>query len=108
MRFLVLRLLVLGFISLCVINSVADAQTVRSPNGSLFIIGGGTRSPELIQELIKTADMSPLDHIVVLPMSSAEPDTSFKYISLQLAQACKNTIANLTFDREHVNDKKMD
>jgi cyanophycinase len=106
MTFSKFHLLVLSFTSFCAISFSADAQTATSPRGSLFIIGGGNRSAELISELIKTADLNPSDHIIVLPMSSAEPDTSFKYISVQLAQACKNTIGNLNFDSVRVNDKK--
>ena len=45
---------------------------VKAQKGKLFIIGGGSRSPELIQSLIKTADMAEKDYMVVLPMSSAE------------------------------------
>ncbi|MES3019560.1 MAG: cyanophycinase [Bacteroidota bacterium] len=78
----------------------------KSPKGSLFIIGGGTRSDELIADLIKTAGLDTNDHIVVLPMSSAEPDTSFKYIAVQLAKAANNPIGNLNFDKTTVNNEK--
>ena len=81
------------------------AQT-KSPKGSLFIIGGGTRSEALIADLIKTAKLGAKDHIVVLPMSSAEPDTSFKYIAAQLSKAANNPIGNLNFDKTTVNNVK--
>ena len=50
------------------------------PKGNLFIIGGGDRSPELIQTLISTAHLSVKDYIVVLPMATEEPDTAYYYI----------------------------
>ena len=45
--------------------------------GSLFIIGGGHRSSQLIQTLVSTAQLSAKDYIVVLPMGTAEPDTAY-------------------------------
>ncbi|SKB62912.1 cyanophycinase [Daejeonella lutea] len=78
----------------------------KTPKGSLFIIGGGTRSEALIADLIKTANLGPKDHIIVLPMSSAEPDTSFKYIAVQLSKASGNPIGNLNFDKSTVNNSK--
>ena len=79
---------------------------LMAQKGSLFIIGGGTRSPELIQALVKTASMKAKDYIIVLPMATAEPDASFEAIKKQLAQASKNAIGNLNFTSGNVNDKK--
>ncbi len=70
----------------------------KRPNkGKLFIIGGGNRSSELIQDLIQTAKLGSGDHIAILPMSSQEPDSGYYYIKIQLEKACINTIANLNF-----------
>jgi cyanophycinase len=88
------------------ISSIASAQKAIQPKGSLFIIGGGNRSPELIADLIKTAQLSPKDYMVVLPMSSAEPDASFAAIQAQLSRQAGNKIAQLNFDSKTVNDKK--
>lgn len=74
--------------------------------GSLFIIGGGDRSPELIQSLIKTANMEAKDYMIVLPMSSGEPEASYEAIKKQLTAASKNNIGCLNFDASKVNDKK--
>lgn len=74
------------------------------PKGSLFIIGGGNRSSELVKELVKTAHFLPKDYVVVLPMASEEPDTAFKYINLQLKAATDKIIIQLNFDSLSVND----
>ena len=74
--------------------------------GSLFIIGGGTRSPEIIQSLVKTASMKANDYIIVLPMATAEPEASFNAIKNQLAQASKNAIGSLNFNPGNVTDRK--
>ncbi len=94
MRTIYLLLTVLVFIHPAV--SFAQADTA-SPKGSLFIIGGGDRPPGLMQQMVAVAGLLPADHIVILPMSSAEPDTSFYYIREDLQPVCRNTIANLNF-----------
>ena len=70
--------------------------------GSLFIIGGGDRSAELIGELIKTANLRQRDYIVVLPMATAEPEASFEAIKKQLSAAAKNNIYSFNFTAEKV------
>jgi cyanophycinase len=54
----------------------AQSSTII-PSGKLFIIGGGDRPPRLMKALIEAADLKSGDYTVVLPMSSANPDTSF-------------------------------
>ena len=80
-------------------------QKQETATGKLFIIGGGDRSAELIKTLVSTAQLNSKDYIVVLPMSGGEPDSSFHYIKIQLAQACNNIIANLNFTKDKIDDK---
>lgn len=80
-------------------------STFGQAKGNLFIIGGGDRSPQLIETLIATADLSAKDYIVVLPMATSEPDTSFYYIKTELEKACSNTIANLNFEKKDTANK---
>lgn len=100
-----LKLSLVAGILLFGLNSISFAQ-MGSPKGSLFIIGGGDRSPELINTLIATAKLSTKDYIIVLPMSSAEPEASYKAIATQLARATQSAIGNLNFEATKVNDKK--
>jgi cyanophycinase len=81
-------------------------RTHNPPKGKLFIIGGGGISNELIQTLIKTAELSNKDHIAVLPMSSMYADSSYYYIKEDLKIACANTIANLNFTKDKLQDQK--
>lgn len=85
---------------------LAVAQQRAPAKGSLFIIGGGDKSPELIQELIKTADMKAKDYVVVLPMSSGLPERSFEAIREELSVATRNHITCFNFDASKVNDRK--
>jgi cyanophycinase len=81
------------------------SQVSETPKGSLFVIGGGSRSFAMMQSLVKTAQLSKKDYIVVLPMSSEEPDTAYFYIAADFRKVCTNTVANLNFTKENLNDK---
>lgn len=91
---------------LCLSMVLAIASPAMAQKGSLFIIGGGDRSEALIRSLIKTADMGPKDYIIVLPMSSGEPEASYEAIKKQLNSASKQNIGCLNFTASSVNDKK--
>jgi cyanophycinase len=80
-------------------------QSAAAKKGSLFIIGGGNRSAPLLETLVSLANLRPADYIVVLPMSSAEPDSSFFYIRKDLSPLCTNNISNLNFTSETVTKK---
>lgn len=88
------------------LTSIAQPRNNPLNKGTLFIIGGGSRSLELMKTLVATAQLKANDYIVVLPMSSEEPDTSFYYIQRDFVQVCSNKIAQLNFTRERVNDKE--
>ncbi len=89
---------------LILLSSPNFCQYSKNPTGKLFIIGGGDRSPALMKTLLATARLKPTDYIVILPMSSEEPDTSFFYIKQDFEQVCTNTLVNLNFRHEKVND----
>jgi cyanophycinase len=91
---------------LCAITTLVNAQNVSKPKGTLFIIGGGTRSDDLIKQLVATASLNSKDYIVVLPMASVEPDTGYKYISAQLKLHTALPIRMFDFNKHDANDKK--
>lgn len=72
-------------------DSAPEAETATvpaiahpAPEGNLFIIGGGKRPPALMKAF---TDLAGTDegYALVFAQSSAEPDTSFRYISEELA-----------------------
>lgn len=83
-----------------------SGNRVMAQKGSLFIIGGGSRPPELIQSLVKTANLTAKDYMIVLPMSSGEPEASFEAIKKQLSAVSGNAIGCLNFDISTTQDKK--
>jgi len=72
-------------------------STHSQPKGKLFIIGGGKRPPSLVNELILTSGIDKTDYIVILPMSSEEPDTAFFYAKKQFKENELNKVVNFNF-----------
>lgn len=70
------------------------ALTQRQPDvPHLFIIGGGKRPPELIARLVEEAGLREGGYGLILPMSSAEPDSAIYYGLRQFeAQGLRNVI----------------
>ena len=71
--------------------------------GNLFIIGGGHKSNELMQQLLQTAQINPNDYIAILPMSGEEPDTSYYYIKEDFSRVCSNKVISFNFTKNDVN-----
>jgi cyanophycinase len=69
--------------SLILISILISCTTAENKTenylGSLFIIGGGKRPPSLVQNMIELSGVDSAGYIVILPMSSSEPDTSAFY-----------------------------
>ena len=84
--------------------SLANAQKSK---GKLFIIGGGNRSDQLMQQLVDISQFKKTDYIVVLPMSSEEPDSAYIYFKDQLKRLTPNPIIMLNFDKTTVQNPKL-
>ena len=79
----------------------------QNPKGKLFIIGGGDRSDDLMKQLLDVADLSKKDYIVVLPMSSEEPDSSFIFFKTQMVRLTSNPIVMLNFNKQTAQNKPL-
>jgi cyanophycinase len=102
MKYLLLSVISWTF---CCLIPAAAQKKAATPKGKLFIIGGGDRPPSLMKSLVNTAELSSTDYVVVLPMSSENPDTSYVYFKADLEPVCQNRIINFNFTKEKVNDK---
>jgi cyanophycinase len=71
-----------------------EQATKIEAKGALFIIGGGKRPPALVKDLIQLSEVDKGGYIVVLPMSSSEPDTSAWWAMRQFK---KQNITNVTY-----------
>jgi len=81
-----------------IISLSCNAQT-GDKSGKLFIIGGGKRPPEMIGRLIKESGLEKGGYIVVLPMSSEEPDTAFYYTKKQFVEQGVQDVFNFNFQQ---------
>jgi cyanophycinase len=77
------------------------SAAAQSSKGTLFIIGGGGRPPSLMQTMLNSAGLQPEDYIAVLPMSSAEPDSSFLYFKADIEKVSSNPAVNFNFTNEN-------
>ncbi|PLX23762.1 MAG: cyanophycinase [Salinivirgaceae bacterium] len=75
-------------------ESKKETTTKIETKGALFIIGGGKRPPALVKDLIQLSEVDKGGYIVVLPMSSSEPDTSAWWAMRQFK---KQNITNVTY-----------
>ena len=92
----------------CLLTSSPALHAQPGPTmlrGKLFIIGGGHRPPSLMKALVAASALKQEDYVVVLPMSSASPDTGYYYFKADLESVCTNPIVNFNFTGEKVNDK---
>lgn len=85
----------------------ATSLYAQSPKGHLFIIGGGKRSDQLMNQLLKVADLKTKDYIAVLPMSSEEPDSAYYYFKKQLSQLTSQPILMFNFDKSTSQNKVL-
>ncbi len=88
---------------IAIIWSATATTFGQNVKGSLFIIGGGDRPLSMMQQMIATAQLKEKDYVVVLPMSGANPDTSFYYIKEDIQKACNNAIVQFNFTKATVN-----
>jgi len=75
--------------------------------GKLFIIGGGQRSDAMMTQLVSISDLQKKDYIVVLPMSSEEPDSAYIYFKKQFEKLTPNPIIMLNFDKTTATNKVL-
>ena len=64
----------------------SETPLENSTKGTLFIIGGGARPDEMMQEMIRMANLDDVDYGLVFTQTSSEPDTSYYYLAKQLRQ----------------------
>ncbi len=69
-----LSLILLFFLPGCLL---LFSQSIANMNGSLFIIGGGKRPPEMFQRMIRESGVDKSGYVVILPMSSEDDSACY-------------------------------
>ncbi len=75
----------------------AERAAEDYPEGSLFIIGGGSRPPEMAERMIDEAGIWEEGYLVILPMSSSVPDSAIIWASEQFIDQGITNIAGFNF-----------
>lgn len=78
-----------------------DAQEVQ-PKGKLVIIGGGKRPSAMIDRIISESGIDKSGYGVILPMSSAEPDSAIYYSKKQFVEKGLKNVFGLNFVKDEV------
>lgn len=94
---------------ICVSFAFSCTAQNENPKGSLFIIGGGSRPIDMVKTIATESGVDKDGYAVILPMSSAEPDTSVFYAKKQFSDLGFNNVYGLQFTKgENLNQAKVD
>jgi cyanophycinase len=96
-----------GFWVIILWSWITSCSEQREIKGSLLIIGGGDRTPAIIQKAIEESHMTDQDYVVILPMAGEEPDTSFEYMAQDFRPFTQARLANLNFSDSTRNRSAM-
>lgn len=72
-------------------------ESKSSSMGKLFIIGGGEKTDKLMHELLAISGLKKDDYVVILPMSSEEPDSSIIFAKEDFAAVGINNVVGFNF-----------
>lgn len=93
-------------IAVCVLvgsflQTTVSAQETQS-KGKLFIIGGGSRPAAMVDRMIQESGIDQEGYGIILPMSSAEPDSAVYYAKKQFVEKGLKNIFGLHFSKDEV------
>ncbi|QSE96324.1 cyanophycinase [Fulvivirga lutea] len=74
-------------------------EVTNTAQGQLFIIGGGSRPPILVNKIIELANLKSGAYGIILPMSSSEPDSAIYYANLQFLNAGISNVVGMNFEK---------
>lgn len=97
MRLLVILSTILVLFSSCQSSETGGQMQAGAANGSLFIIGGGSRPDAMVQRMISESGVGQSGYIVILPMASSEPDSAIIWLSQQFVDNGVRRIVGFNF-----------
>ena len=75
----------------------ASPANKSSKPGHLFIIGGGEKTEGLMKEMLRVSAIGEKDYVVILPMSSEEPDSSVIFAQQDFASIGIKNVVGFNF-----------
>ncbi|MGC1630994.1 MAG: cyanophycinase [Gelidibacter sp.] len=93
-----------GFIISCVFigSAFCVAPVSAQSKGKLVIIGGGSRPSAMVDRIINESGIDKSGYAIILPMSSAEPDSAVYYSGKQFIEKGIKNIYCLDFVKDEV------
>ena len=76
---------------------LAQKDLAKPTIGHLFIIGGGEKTDGLMKELLKVSAVGSDDYVIILPMSSEDPDSSVIFAKEDFASVGITKVAGFNF-----------
>ncbi len=77
-------------------------DSLNATKGHLFIIGGGEKTIALMKDLLKVSGIDSNDYVVILPMSSEEPDSAIIYAQEDFGAVGITKIAGFNFKLDSI------
>lgn len=94
-----------GLIAICIFMGSVFYSTpinAQQAKGKLVIIGGGSRPSAMVDRIIKESGIDKSGYAIILPMSSAEPDSAIYYSGKQFIEKGIKNIYGLDFVKDEV------
>lgn len=103
-----IRLIAFLILNVAFCTTLTFSQQINS-KGKLFIIGGGSRPSSMVDRIIKESGLDKGGYGIVLPMSSAEPDSAVYYAKGQFTKLGIDNLYGLQFHKdEKLTKTKLD
>ncbi len=74
----------------------------NNQKGSLFIIGGGNRPPQLVKRMLDESGLNKGGYAVILPMASSIPDSVIIWLTQQFVENGASQVAGINFQSGEV------
>lgn len=80
----------------------SDTPEKTYPEGSLYIIGGGSRPDSMVKDMMSRSGTDTTGYILILPMSSSEPDTALFYGMKQFTDLGADNVFGFRFPADSI------
>lgn len=88
---------------------VSCSHKAEKNEGQLYIIGGGKRPPEMVKQLVELSGVAEGKWIIVLPMSSSQPDTAAYWAMKQFRDLGVTNVTYFNFKKgEQIDPARID
>ena len=103
------QVVLIAFLIFNVVFCSTLAFSQQDTKGKLFIIGGGSRPSSMVDRIIKESNLDKGGYGIILPMSSAEPDSAVYYAKIQFTKLGVDKLYGLEFAKdEKLTKTKLD